>query len=384
MREKNVTRRNFLTTSAKVAGGLTILGAAGSVRGEPVSNGKIRWGIIGVGNRARAHMAAFNELHFCEVTALCDIREEALQRGLKLVKGTRPKTFKRYEEMLEERDLDAVCIVTPNHLHKQMTIDSLEANKHVLCEKPMGITMGDCDEVVAAAKKSDRVLQYGMQLRHNPTYVRVNELVQGGAIGNIRYAWVSDFRRDIRQLYEDPFVERTQNWRYFQHTSGGMLLEYSIHRFDLLNWWMNSRPVMVSAFGGHNVWRDRETIDHCGMLLEYANGAKATYGMSLYSRGYRAPWLLMGDKGQMLVERGTVTIQKGDVSNSFGGPKFPDSEEVIELPKGENGTKLQYVHFMKAVNGEVQPLPDWRIAYDAMWVGIQGEAAIQQEKVIKL
>lgn len=93
----------------------------------------------------------------------------------------------------------------------------------------------------------------------------------------------------------------------------------------------------------------------------------------------------MGDDGQMLVERsGRVVIQKGDVSNSLGGPKFPDSEEVIELPKGENGTKLQHVHFMKAVNDEAQPLPDWRIAYDAMWVGIQGETAIREEKVIEV
>ncbi|HUV14019.1 MAG TPA: Gfo/Idh/MocA family oxidoreductase, partial [Acidobacteriota bacterium] len=330
-----------------------------------------------------AHISALNEIDACEITALCDIDPDHLQNGVDQVKGPKPGTFRDYIKLLEQPNVDAVAIVTPNQLHKEMTIRALEARKHVLCEKPMGITMEDCDEVVAAAKKFRNLLQYGMQLRHTPTFIKVNELVQGGAIGNIRYAWISDFRRDIRELYEDRVVERTKNWRYFQDTSGGMLLEYSIHRLDLINWWMNSKPVMISAFGGHNVWMDRETIDHAGLLVEYANGAKATYGMALYSVGYRAPWLIIGDAGQMLVEAQSVTVQKGDVTNSIDSPRFEDSKEVIELPGG-NGTKLQYDHFVKAIRGEAKPYPDWRIAYNAMMVGIQGESVIRDEKTLKL
>lgn len=383
--KKQLSRRNFLVSSAGMAGGVGLGAGAVPLLGRPALDGTIRWGVIGVGNRARAHIEAFNELDCCGITALCDIREEALQQGLKLVKGNQAtiKLLKNYQDLLEQKDVDAVCIVTPNHLHKQMTIDSLAAGKHVLCEKPMAVSMEECDEVVVAAKKSDRVLQYGMQLRHTPTYMKVNELVNGGAIGKLRYAWVSDFRQDFRQLHKDPAIDRAQNWRYSQKTSGGTLLEYSIHRLDLLNWWMNSRPVVLSAFGGLNVWKDRETIDHCGILLEYSNGGRASYGMTLYSRGYRAPWVLMGDEGQMLVSGNQVTIQKGDVSNDIGGPKVPPSEEVIELPREGNGTKLQYVHFLKAVKGEAAPYPNWRIAYDAMWVGIQGEVAIQKKIIVR-
>lgn len=385
MKKRDVTRRDFLSASATVVGGLSVVRSTAALSGQSALDARIRWGVVGVGKRARAHIQAFNELPFCEVTALCDIREEALRDGLQLVKGSRPKTFPHYRDLVEQPDVDAVCIVTPNHLHKQMTMDSLLAKKHVLCEKPMGITMEECDEVAEMATTSDRVLQYGMQLRHTPSYAKVNELVQSGVIGNISYAWISDFRQDIRELYDDPVTERTKNWRYFQRLTGGMLLEYSIHRLDLLNWWMNAKPTMVAAFGGHNVWRDRETIDHCGMLLEYANGAKATYGMTLYARGYAAPWILMGDAGQILIERGgRVVVQRGDVSGSLDSPRFPDADEVVEAPQENNGTKLQYVHFQKAVRGDAEPYPDWKIAYDAMLVGIQGEAAIQQRKVITL
>lgn len=384
MHNTHVTRRSFLETSAKATGGLTLLGAAGPVYSRPAGGGKVRIGVVGIGGRASGHINAFNELDNYDVTALCDISDAALQKGLDQVQGRKPKTYKRYADMLKQQVVDAVAIVTPNSIHKQQAIDALNAGKHVLCEKPMGITMEDCDEVVAVAKRSDAIIQYGMQLRHTPTFVKTNELVQSGAIGNIRYAWISDFRSDIKQLYEDPVVERTTNWRYFQNTSGGMLLEYSIHRLDLMNWWMASRPVMLSAFGGHNVWMDRETIDHCGMLIEYGNGAKATYGMSLYSLGYRSPWLLMGDGGQMLIERGgKVTIMQGDASNSYGGRKRETTQEVVDVSAAGNGTTLQYVHFAKAIHGEVRPYPDYRIAYDAMWVGIQGENAIQKETVFK-
>ncbi|MGH9338031.1 MAG: Gfo/Idh/MocA family protein [Acidobacteriota bacterium] len=384
MSKSNWTRRNFLGTTAKAAGGLSVLKGSGLAFAGPNPGQKIRWGIIGIGNRARHHITALNQVESCEITALCDIVPEHLQNGVEQVKGPEPKTFLNYLDLLAQPDVDAVAIVTPNYLHKEMTIESLKSNKHVLCEKPMGLSMAECDEVVAVAKGSEPVLQYGMQLRHTPTYVKVNELVQGGSIGNIRYAWISDFRQDIRQLYEDPVIERTRNWRYFQDTTGGMLLEYSIHRLDLINWWMNAKPVMLSAFGGHNVWMDRKTIDHAGLLLEYANGAKATYGMSLYCRGYGAPWLIMGDAGQMLVGGGRVTIQRGDVSNSLAAPEIKDSEEVVELPQGGDGTRIQYEHFVRAVHGDALPYPDWRIAYNAMWVGVQGEEAIRQHKVFRL
>lgn len=383
--KNNVTRRRFITASTALAGGF----AAGSTVYPSPSPGSssdpLRWGIIGVGNRAKAHLSAFNNLDSCEVVALCDIREEALQDGLSQLKKGQPKTFKKYQELLEQADVDAVCIVVPNFLHHRITIDSLAAGKHILCEKPMGVTLEESAEVVAVAKKTDRVLQYGMQLRHSPTFAKVHELVQSGAIGNIRYAWISDFRQDIRQLYQDPVKEHVENWRYFQDLTGGMLLEYSIHRLDLLNWWMNSKPIKISAFGGHNVWRDRETIDHCGILIEYANGAKATYGMTLYSAGFDAPWLIMGDEGQMLIEGGSrVVIQKKDVSNSLDSPLFKASEEAIDLPAGGDPTLLQYHHFERAVREGIRPFPDWRIAYDALWLGVQGESAIRNEEVQKL
>lgn len=382
-RENDFSRRDFLNTTTRMAGGLAFMKGS-SARAQNDSDVKIRWGIVGIGARARSHIQALNRQNDCEIVALCDIDSEHLQNGVQQVEGPSPRTYLDYRDMLQDTDVEAVVIVTPNDLHKEMTIQALRHDKHVLCEKPMGITMADCDEVVDVARSSTRVLQYGMQLRHTPTFIRVNELVQGGSIGNIRYAWISDFRQDIRQLYEDPVKERTENWRYFQHRTGGMLLEYSIHRLDLLNWWMNARPLVISAFGGHNVWMDRETIDHAGMILEYANGAKATYGMTLYSHGYDAPWLLMGDRGQLLIHNGRVTIQTGDVSNSLGGPGQPNEEKTVDLPQGGDGTYLQYVHFVDAVQGKAKPYPDWRIAYDAMWVGIQGEESILRQAVIRL
>ena len=193
MDKNKVSRRGFLGTTAKVTGGLSILSGSSRIVSGSVQGDRVRLGIIGIGGRASAHISALNEIDACEITALCDIDPDHLQNGVDQVKGAKPGTFRDYTKLLEQPNVDAVAIVTPNQLHKEMTIRALEAGKHVLCEKPMGITMEDCDEVVAAAKKSRYLLQYGMQLRHTPTFIKVNELVQGGAIGNIRYAWISDF-----------------------------------------------------------------------------------------------------------------------------------------------------------------------------------------------
>jgi hypothetical protein len=145
------TRRSFLARSVLATAGLGIAGGVTEIMGSsqtsmnPVHLGpaeKLRIAILGCGNRSQAHIQAVN--HFSEhmeVAALCDLLPEKLKEKQKLVKSGNPQTYTDYTRMLKEGDIHAVAVVLPNTLHRAGTIASLEAGKHVLCEKPLTLKL---------------------------------------------------------------------------------------------------------------------------------------------------------------------------------------------------------------------------------------------------
>lgn len=158
-----------------------------------------------------------------------------------------------------------------------MTIAALAAGKHVLCEKPMATTSRDCEEMRAAAERSDRVLLLGLQLRYASRYRELQALVEGGRIGRPRYMSFVELRGDWNNsnvwLYRDPASGREMNWRFSQTASGGALNEKVCHYFDILNWLAGAAPERVSAQGGLNCYSGRETWDHATTSLSTRAGS---------------------------------------------------------------------------------------------------------------
>ncbi len=377
MSTQDLTRRTFLgrglaaSAGVGLAAGASAAAAAAKKAVQPVTLGsgeKLRIAILGCGNRSRAHISAVN--HYgdkMEVAALCDILPEMLEEKKKLVKSGEPRLYTDYEKMLKDcPNLHAVAVVLPNTLHRPGTVASLEAGKHVLCEKPLTLELADTKAIIEASDRTGRIVQVGTQSRHAPPYAALAEKVHGGLIGSVLYGWAETFRSDWRKIYPDPVEDSKKNWRMKQSEGGSVVHEMGIHTIDVFNWFIDSQPVEITALGGvHNKKLQKRTSwDHAGVLVRYANNALLTYGGNLYSSAPGTPDMLFGDGGTIEIA-GRSSKQTTKYERAYWRPHGQGGgrvkREQIELASAKgNPSTLQYEHFFEAVQGKKPPFPSAR------------------------
>jgi predicted dehydrogenase len=208
MSAEPVSRRELLSTGliAGPAAALAFLGSSrvranehplAIKRHAPGTSYKI--GILGCGNRSKAHLAALNAVPQIEVAALCDVVPHKMEERAKLIrKGPAPRRYVDMEKMVRQEDLDAIAVVLPNHLHKLGALTALRAGKHVFCEKPMALTVADCNEMIAAAARARKALQIGTQRRHSPGQKAAVTAIRQAALGNILSSDINSYRGDWR------------------------------------------------------------------------------------------------------------------------------------------------------------------------------------------
>ena len=198
----------------------------------------VRVALIGYGFRARGIHSVLRELDMMyDVAAVADLDAENLTDAA--VTGV-PFTTTDYREILAMDDVQAVYVITPQFVHRDIVLDCLAAGKDVYCEKPMALNLGDCRAMQTAAKKADRILFVGLQMRYHKHLQKIAELIAAGAIGTPMMAWLSEFR--------NPFPS-TMRWVFDRSKGGGMLVDKSCHHFDVFNWFLNAKPVRVYASG---------------------------------------------------------------------------------------------------------------------------------------
>lgn len=199
----------------------------------------IKIGIVGCGGIAQnKHLPAIAKMKNIEVVAFCDIIEE---RAIKCAKkyGTADATvYTDYKELLKNKDIEAVHVLTPNREHSMVTIAALEANLHVMCEKPMAKTYAEAKAMCEAAEKSGKVLSIGYQNRCNPESLMLKQVCENGELGEIYYAKAHAIRRRAVPTWGVFLDEEAQG--------GGPLIDIGTHALDLTLWMMdNYKPKMV-------------------------------------------------------------------------------------------------------------------------------------------
>ena len=182
----------------------------------------------------------------------------------------------------------------------------------------MATTVEDANRMIEASRKSGKLLYIGFQKRLVPLTVKMKELVAAGEIGKIEFVSGNLFRGDWNPRswkYTNPKTGVATNWRYLTFTEGSALLEDGVHEIDSLNWMIDDRVVRVTAAGGNNVYKDRETVDHVATIIEYASGVKLSFELCLFApnAGPAARrMVLIGSEGMMYPENGKVAIRKRD------------------------------------------------------------------------
>ncbi len=221
----------------------------------------LRVGMIGLGGIARSHCDAIAGLDNVEIVAVADLIEA--NRRTFMEKYDIPKGYSSHTELLRDPDIDAVGVVLGHQLHHRLTVDACNADKHVLVEKPMALSLEQCDEMIAAARDNDVKLTVGMTNHYLPVNVKAKEILESGELGPLITA-VSYMSKNW------GFANRRPQYRSRYH-GGGMWFSNGVHVVDRLTWIMASQAQSVSAsIGTRSHYQAGD--DSATAFIRYKNG----------------------------------------------------------------------------------------------------------------
>jgi predicted dehydrogenase len=329
------SRRAFLETTALGAAGLMLNPSSGAAR---VANDRVGVGVVGAGGQGSGLIRSLATVTNARITAICDIFEPNLNKGIRLA-GSGPKAFTDYRKMIESKDVDAVCIAAPLHLHSAVALAALNAGKHVFVEKTMAYSVDQCEQMVRASKARPKlIVQVGHQHRFDPVINKVLEMSRGGALGkitHIRCHWHrnGNWRRVVPNVAFDPrpwgypSLEHLINWRMYKKYSQGLMAELGSHMIEIVNLIYGSTPSAVTGLGGIDYWKDgRETYDNVTALYTYPAGQKATFSSTTTN----------AHDGEKIVIMGTdATVEMG-----WDRALYFREKEPPELVKADGATVI--------------------------------------------
>jgi len=314
--QKTLGRRNFLKVVAG-APALVAFGAAALTRG-PIRGGPVKFALIGTGDMGRGHLRQYQK-EFLDLRALCDInpKRRAAAADLMVKQGwPKPNEYDDWQEMLQKEDLEAVQIATPLWTHHEITVGCLNAGKHVLCEKMMAKSQAECQRMIDAARKRNRVLEIGYQRHYNPVYqATYTNIIKQGMLGDVYHARLAWHRNSSWRRNEEapspnfdpskwgyPDWDHLLNWRMYKQYSEGLLCELGSHQITAASWFFDSAPEAVYASGGTYRYKDgREVYDHVYATFNYPGGRTATFS-SIQSNAFEDAYeMYMGTKGTLIL-----------------------------------------------------------------------------------
>ena len=189
----------------------------------------IRFGIVGCGNISGTHAEALQKIQEAQLTACCDIDEE---KGRRFGEKHGCSFYGNYLDMLKNGEIDAVIIATPHYLHGQMTLQAFEAGKHVLCEKPMAITVQEAEQVLAKwAERPDLHYAVCYQNRFNPSYAQLKTMIAQQAFGQLK-----GIKCELTWHRDKGYYEAASWKGTWKKEGGGTLINQAIHTLDVVTW----------------------------------------------------------------------------------------------------------------------------------------------------
>jgi predicted dehydrogenase len=291
---KPVSRRVFLGTAAA---GLGFAAVHRPVFARRSPNDQITLAMIGVGGMGTGRLRQFLQHPDVRVAAICDVDRRHVDRAIALVeaaRGEKPKALTDFRQVLEDREIDAVAVVTPDHWHAIPTVRAFEAGKDVFVEKPLSYSLAEGRAMADASAKYKRVSQMGNHIHNDlPNYRRVVELVQSGKLGRITRVQIWKTSNTDAWKHENPPTlpaeldydmwlgpapkrpyepMRCHNtYRHFWDYSGGTFIDFWCHIVDVALWALDLKGLRsVSAAGGRFFLNDpTETPDTVEATLEY-------------------------------------------------------------------------------------------------------------------
>ncbi len=393
-----VNRRTFNRAGAVTAMGLTALQTSRALG----ANDRIRLGVIGVANRGGQLINAFLHHDDMEIVAICDVAQSTLDKmrdklskrndkpekagGKAPPPAVAPRTYHDFRKLIDQKDIDAVVIATPDHWHPIMTITACRAGKDVYVEKPISYTIHEGRRMVQVARETKRVVQVGTHRRSGNIYKQAVDLVQGGKIGKVTVA--RSYHRSNMYPNGIGHAKPTApppdlDWdmwlgprpsRPFQATIApykfrwwkeycSQISNNGVHSLDLIRWMMGTKgPVSVCCMGGKFAVDDDRTIPDTAMtVFEYPEGWLSMFGMfeaNGYQTNARSGWNveLRGTQGVLF-----ATDSQYEIAPERGGQfqKPAPRMEPVKVKSTDGNMTVQHTrNFLDCIRSRAVPNAD--------------------------
>jgi len=250
----------------------------------------IKLGLIGFGRWGSHHARAIVNTGGAELVAISARTEDSCNRAKE---SFGVDTYLDYKDMLKRKDIDIVDIVLPNCLHKQVSVDALNHGKHVLLEKPMAITVEECNDILRAVRKNKKILHIGFEMRISPVWKKVKEIIEKGSIGEPVYG--------IMELWRGPYRSGSNGWRYDAKRVGSWILEEPVHFLDLACWYMEKvgEPISLYARANSKSKNHKGLTENMSFLINFPKGAYVVVNQTLSAYEHHQSVKVIGTKGAL-------------------------------------------------------------------------------------
>lgn len=334
-----------------------------------MANGRVKVGIIGSQFQGDIHAASFQIMpEEAEVVAICSPTPGHAEETAK--KYSIPRVFLDYKEMLREKDIEMVTIAAPNALHRDMTVDIARAGKHVVCEKPLCMTLAEADEMIDVCRKEGVLLMYAEELLFTPKYVKAKEMADNGAFGKLYL---------VKQS-EKHFGPHSPWFWDVNRSGGGVLMDMGCHGIAFCYWFYGRSPIKsVTCHMGTYVHCDKTRgEDDSICILEFANGGVGMVENSWARRGG------MDDRTEIYGEGGVTyaNLHMGNAIPTYSEYGYGYAVEKAPTTKGwtypvfdelwNYGMPHEMRHFARCVRGKETPQStgeDGRVVLEAIYAG---------------
>jgi len=323
-RAMSLTRRSFALSAATALASQRVLGA----------NDRVGVGFIGYGLIGAQHVFDFKNQKDVDMVAMSETYAPRMDEGITKMGGS-AKPYRDFRKMLDDKDVQAVVVSTPDHWHAMMTMLSCAAGKDVYVEKPMTLFIDEGKWMTKVARKHNRIVQVGTQQRSGRHYGAAKKLISEGYLGKVHSVKMASFRNIMPGFGKPPEVTAPPefdydmwlgpsssakpysphrgiyHFRWFWDFSGGQMTNLGAHSIDIMQWYLDQKgPLSATSIGGRYALEDDgETPDTQDAQFEY-NGFTATWAHHEASRGRSgtAGLEFFGTKGSMIIDRGGFEV----------------------------------------------------------------------------
>ncbi|MBE5761660.1 MAG: Gfo/Idh/MocA family oxidoreductase [Clostridiales bacterium] len=301
-------------------------------------NKKLNFAVIGCSNMAKTHMNGIIANEGAELYAICDIDEDILKNRHEEFPSA--KAFTDYRELVKDENVDAVVLVTPDQLHLEMTEAFLRAGKDVLCEKPMALTLNECEEMMRIEKETGKMLMIGQICRCTPGFVLAKKLIDEGRIGELFF---------IESEYAHNYINArgVKDWRVTPERHG--IIGGGCHAVDLLRW-IAGDPTEVFAYSNHKNLPDWPTQDSTVALYKFPNNVMGKVFASIgCRRNYTMRSVFYGTKGTIICDNKSPEIQLFQSDDENGNETDFTSPVMLPVELNDHNAQAEIAAFVDAL-----------------------------------